>query len=60
MRQNPTAIFHASNIGTATAGAVMWMSGRMDVFTQPQEIVELANAALEWQVQHLVNSIPVS
>jgi hypothetical protein len=60
MTQNPTAIFHASNIGTATAGAVMWMSGRIDVFGQPQEIVDLANAALEWQVQHLVNSIPVA
>jgi hypothetical protein len=32
----------------------------MDVFGQPQEIVDLANAALEWQVQHLVNSIPVA
>ena len=60
MTQNPTAVFHAANIGTATAGAVMWMSGRMDVFTQPQEIVDLANAALKWQVQHLVNGIPVS
>jgi hypothetical protein len=60
MKRNPEAIFHASNIGTATAGAVMWMSGRMDVFTQPQEIVDLANAALEWQVSHLVDSIPTS
>jgi len=60
MERDPVVIFHASNIGTATAGAVMWMSGRMDVFTQPQEIVDLANAALKWQVQHLVNSIPVA
>ncbi len=59
MKRNPVAIFHAANIGTATAGAVMWMSGRMDVLTQPQEIVDLANAALEWQVGHLVDSIPV-
>jgi hypothetical protein len=60
MNRNPVAIFHSSNICTATSGAVMWMSGRMDVFTQPQEIVDLANAALEWQVRHLVDSIPVS
>ena len=60
MKQNPTAIYHASHIGTATSGAVMWMSGRMDVFTQPQEIVELANSALEWQIQHLVDTIPVN
>ena len=59
MRNNPAAVFHASNIGTATSGAVMWLSGRMDVFTQPQEIVELADAALKWQVRHLVDSIPV-
>ena len=57
MTNNPTAVFHASDIGTATAGAVMWMSGRMDVFTQPKEIVDLANAALEWQVRHLVDSV---
>jgi AcrR family transcriptional regulator len=60
LRQNPIALVHASNIGTATAGSVMWLSGKMDVFPQTQEIRNFTDAALKWQVQHLVNSIPVN
>ncbi len=60
LTRNPSAIFHATNIGMATSGAVMWMAGRMDVLAQPQEFVDLADAALTWQVQHLVNSITIT
>ncbi len=60
LRQNPLALVHASNIGTATAGSVMWLTGKMGVFPQTQEIRDFTDAALKWQVQHLVNSIPVN
>ncbi|MEY4318975.1 MAG: hypothetical protein RL378_79, partial [Actinomycetota bacterium] len=36
------------------------LSGKMDVFPQTQEIRDFTDAALKWQVQHLVNSIPVN
>lgn len=55
---NPVAFHHASMIGTASAGAVMWLTGRIDVRDQPPELSELTDAMLEWQVQALLDAIP--
>jgi AcrR family transcriptional regulator len=56
---NPTAFHHASMIGTASAGAVMWLTGRLDVREQSADFVELTDAMLEWQAQTLLDAIPI-
>lgn len=55
---NPTALYHASMIGTATAGAVMWLTGRVDIREQSADFTELADSIFDWQVQKLVDSVP--
>lgn len=57
-RQHKDALYHAVMIGTATAGAVMWLTGRLDIREQPSEISELTESMIEWQVNHLIDSIP--
>jgi hypothetical protein len=52
------AFYHAVMIGTATAGAVMWLAGRLDIREQPSEISEITESMIEWQVNHLIDSIP--
>lgn len=54
------AFYHAVMIGTATAGAVMWLTGRLDIREQPSEISELTESMIEWQVRHLIDSIPTT
>jgi AcrR family transcriptional regulator len=56
---NPDAFNHASMIGTASAGAVMWLTGRLDVREQPAELVELTETMLEWQIANLLDAVPV-
>lgn len=58
MASNPNAFRHACMIGTASAGAVMWLTGRIDVREQPPEFSELIHAMLEWQVRALLDAIP--
>jgi AcrR family transcriptional regulator len=56
---NPTAFHHASMIGTASAGAVMWLTGRLDVREQTADFAKLTDSMLEWQIQTLLAAIPL-
>ena len=56
---NSTAFHHASMIGTASAGAVMWLTGRLDVREQTPDFTKLTAAMLEWQIETLLAAIPV-
>ena len=55
---NPTAFYHASMIGTASAGAVMWLTGRLDIREQSADLATLTETMLDWQAQTLLDSIP--
>jgi AcrR family transcriptional regulator len=55
---NPTAFYHASMIGTASAGAVMWLTGRLDVREHSAEFAKLTDTMLDWQAKTLLDSIP--
>jgi len=57
---NPTAFHHASMIGTASAGAVMWLTGRLDVREQSADFTALTNSMLDWQIETLLASIPLN
>lgn len=54
------AFYQASMIGTAVAGTVMWLTGRLDIREQPSDITELTDSMIEWQVTQLLDSIPVN
>lgn len=54
-----TAFYHASMIGTASAGAVMWLTGRLDVREQTPDFAKLTATMLEWQIQRLLDAIPL-
>jgi hypothetical protein len=56
---NPTAFYHASMIGAASAGAVMWLTGRLDVREQSADFTALTNSMLDWQIETLLASIPL-
>jgi AcrR family transcriptional regulator len=56
---NSTAFHHASMIGTASAGAVMWLTGRLDVREQTADFVKLTDSMLEWQIETLLAAIPI-
>ena len=58
MTSNPTAFRHASMIGAACAGGVMWLTGRLDVQEQTTDFVELTESMLEWQIQSLLDTVP--
>ncbi len=58
LASDPTALLHAINIGTATAGTVMWMTGRIDTGTHGTAINDLTNTMAKKQVQLLIDSIP--
>jgi AcrR family transcriptional regulator len=56
---NSTAFHHASMIGTASAGAVMWLAGRLDVRDQTPDFAKLTESMLDWQIQTLLDAIPL-
>jgi AcrR family transcriptional regulator len=52
------AFLHAVTIGTTTAGAVMWMAGRIDNGADTPEMLNLVSTMIEPQLRLLVDGIP--
>jgi AcrR family transcriptional regulator len=57
LKRDPMSLAYAIMIGTATAGGVMWLAGRVNTGNHPTEIFALADLMVEREVAILLDMI---